>query len=235
MKASAGTKRGLIVQELRALIISGALERGARIPQDDLARRFDTSITPVREALRLLEAEGLVISEPHRGVRVASVDLDGVKVKYVTRRLLEPYAMRRATRRMSRRDLDEARALLDATTTSPRATAQPGPAPSAEDVLALREANTEFHFFFYDRCAMPGLTAEIRALWDTFPWDLLLGRNGRGAQSAAEHRAIYDAVVAGDLEAVSRATEAHIANGYAALHRHLTGHAGPDPFDPDVD
>jgi DNA-binding GntR family transcriptional regulator len=222
VKAAAGTKRDVILQELRSLIISGALPRGSRMQQDDLARRFASSITPVREALRLLEAEGLVVSEPHRGVRVASVDLERIKAKYVSRRLLESYAMRRATRRMSRRDLDLARELLEATA-------------AASDLAAVQEANTAFHFFFYERCAMPGLVAEIGALWDTFPWDLLLGQGGRGQESVAEHRAIYDAVVAGDPDAVARATEAHIANGYAALHRHLTGQAGADPFDLDVD
>jgi DNA-binding GntR family transcriptional regulator len=227
VKASAGTKRDLIVRELRSLIIGGDLERGSRMQQDDLARRFDSSITPVREALRLLEAEGLVVSEPHRGVRVASVDLERIKAKYVNRRLLESYAMQRATRRMSRRDLDVARDLLEATT---------GADGNVEnDRAAVREANTRFHFFFYERCAMPGLAAEIGALWDTFPWDLLLTAEGRGRDSAAEHQAIYDAVMAGDLDAVARATEIHIANGYAALHHHLTGHRGPDPFDLDVD
>jgi DNA-binding GntR family transcriptional regulator len=223
VKGSVGTKRDQIVQELRSLIIGGDLERGSRMQQDDLARRFDSSITPVREALRLLEAEGLVVSEPHRGVRVASVDLERIKAKYVTRRLLESYAMRRATRRMSRRDLDVARELMVASD------------DTRHDRAAVREANTRFHFFFYDRCALPGLAAEIRALWDTFPWDLLLGEAGRGERSAAEHQAIYDAVVAADLEAVARATEVHIANGYAALHLHLTGQPGPDPFDLDID
>lgn len=226
MKAAAGTKRDVILQELRALIVSGELARGSRMQQDDLARRFESSITPVREALRLLEAEGLVVSEPHRGVRVASVDLERIKAKYVSRRLLESYAMQRATRRMSRRDLDLARDLLEATDAAGR-----GPG----DLAAVQDANTRFHFFFYERCAMPGLVAEIGALWGTFPWDLLLGRGGRGQESVVEHRAIYDAVVAGDLDAVARATEAHIANGYAALHRHLTGRPGPDPFDLDVD
>jgi len=223
VKALAGTKRDLIVRELRSLIIGGELERGSRMQQGDLARRFDSSITPVREALRLLEAEGLVVSEPHRGVRVASVDLEKIKGKYVIRRLLEPYAMQRATRRLSRRDLEIAHELMQAATRT------------GDDAAVSREANTRFHFFFYDRCAMPGLAAEIGVLWDNFPWDLLLGGEGRGRDSAGEHQAIYDAVVAGDLDAVARATEVHIANGYAALHQHLTGHTGSDPFDLDAD
>src|SRR5579862_9894898 len=89
----AKTKKDRLVQELRHLILYGDLERGTRIRQDELAARFDTSITPVREALRQLEAEGLLESEPHRGVRVTVPDIAEIKGTYVARRLLEPYIM----------------------------------------------------------------------------------------------------------------------------------------------
>src|SRR6195952_4726823 len=105
-------KRDRIVEDLRRKILSGELPRGARMPQDDLARQFDASITPVREALRLLEAEGLLVSEPHRGVRVAGIDLDKVKATYVVRRLVESYAMQRVTTRLSPLDLTRLRALM---------------------------------------------------------------------------------------------------------------------------
>ena len=109
MTAVHATKRDQIVDELRRRILSGDLARGERMPQDELARQFGASITPVREALRLLEAEGLVLSEPHRGVRVCGVDVDEVTATYIVRRLTESYAMRRATLRVSRRDLAQAR------------------------------------------------------------------------------------------------------------------------------
>ena len=108
------TKKDLIADELKLLIGSGELPRGTRIQQDELAARFDTSITPVREAMRQLEAQGLLVSEPHRGVRVAEANLDEVKGVYVARRLLEPYAAQRASLRVSRRDLDRADELIEA-------------------------------------------------------------------------------------------------------------------------
>ncbi|MFF7946167.1 GntR family transcriptional regulator [Streptomyces griseorubiginosus] len=95
------------------LILNGEPARGERMPQDELARRFGACITSVREALWLLEAEGLVVAEPHRGVRVACVETEQVKGVYVMRRLAEGHAMKRATLRVSRRDLSAARALLD--------------------------------------------------------------------------------------------------------------------------
>ena len=140
------------------------------MPQDELARDFGASITPVREALRLLEAEGLVVSEPHRGVRVAGVDLDRVTATYVVRRLIESYAMRRATLRLSRRDLARARELLDRT-------------PVPGDPAAARDRNREFHFLLYDRCGMPELVERIASMWQAFPWDLMLDSDARAAAS----------------------------------------------------
>lgn len=211
------TKRDQIVGLLRRRILSGELARGARMPQDDLAREFGASITPVREALRQLEAEGLVVAEPHRGVRVAGVDLEQVTASYVVRRLTESYAMRRATLRLSPRDLTRARELLAA--------------PPATE----RDRNEHFHFLLYERCGMPALVERIAAMWQAFPWDLLLDSPERAEASHAEHLEILDALEAGDPDRAAAATEQHVRSGFAAILVHLTGRSGPDPFDPDVD
>jgi DNA-binding GntR family transcriptional regulator len=218
MTAVQPTKRDQIVDELRRRILSGDLARGARMPQDDLARDFGASITPVREALRQLEAEGLVVSEPHRGVRVAGVDLAEVTATYVVRRLTETYAMRRATLRLSRRDLARARRLLEDGTGE-----------------STRDRNREFHFLFYDRCGMPALTRRIAGMWQAFPWDLTLDSEGRAEQSHREHLVILEAAEAGDPEAVAEATAVHLRNGFSSILRRLDDRSGPDPFDIDSD
>ena len=153
MAGARRTKKDLIADELKQLIGTGELARGARIQQDEIAARFATSITPVREALRQLEAEGLLVSEPHRGVRVAETSLDEVKGVYVARRLLEPYAAQRATLRVSRRDLDRADALTEEMAT----------ASAAGDHAAVSAANAEFHRLFNERCGIPALTRTITA------------------------------------------------------------------------
>jgi DNA-binding GntR family transcriptional regulator len=221
MTAVQPTKRDQIVDKLRRRILSGELARGERMPQDDLARQFGASITPVREALRQLEAEGLVVSEPHRGVRVAGVDLDEVTATYVVRRLTETYAMRRATLRLSRRDLAQARRLLDA--------------GAGAGGTSTRDRNREFHFLFYDRCGMPALTERIAGMWRAFPWDLMLDSAQRAEQSHREHLAILAAVEGGDPDRVAAATELHLRNGFSAILSQLTGRPGPDPFDVDAD
>ena len=235
MRPALPVKRDQIVDELRRRILAGTLPRGARLPQDELARDFGASITPVREALRLLEAEGLVVAEPHRGVRVAGVDLAQVTATYVVRRLIESYAMRRATLRLSRRDLARARELLER-----------APVDPAVDPGAARDRNRAFHFLLYDRCGMPELVERIAAMWQAFPWDLMLDSvidpapthqigEARAAASHREHLDLLAALETGDPDAVAAATERHLSNGFAAIRRQLTGGEGPDPFGLDVD
>ena len=219
------TKKDRIVEELRALIANGEFARGSRVQQDDLARHFNTSITPVREAMRQLEAEGVLVSEPHRGVRVAHADLEEVKGVYVARRLLESQAARRASLRVSRRDLGQAAELTDAMEE----------ARARHDSHAVLDTNRQFHFLFYERCGIASLCELISALWLAFPWDVLKVLEDRVGDSVAEHRQLLLAMEAGDIDRVGQLMELHIRNGYLALARHLTGTDARDVFDVDAD
>lgn len=219
------TKKDKIAAELRRRILTGQLPRGERLRQDQLARELSTSITPVREAMRVLEAEGLLVSESHKGVRVAGLDLERTKGTYIVRRLVESYAMRRAALRFSRLDLAQARALIE----------QMQQALDAADPARYQELNERFHFHFYERCGVPSLCDEIRATWQSFPWDLSLESLDRSAASQAEHTAIVDAMAVGDPDLVAQATEQHIAHGFAALIERATGTRRPDPFPLEAD
>ncbi|WP_255657767.1 GntR family transcriptional regulator [Aeromicrobium sp. Leaf350] len=215
------TKRDDIVDALRHMIFSGDLKRGDRLRQDALADHFGTSITPVREALRVLESDGLAISEPHRGVRVAALDMARLEAIYVMRRLVESYAMQRASLRISELEL---RAAEDFINELENATAA-GDAPGA------RRLNRAFHFYLYDRCGLPTLVDQITVLWNAFPWDLILSSPQRSSVSQREHREILRAMRSGDLEDVARTTEHHIAQGFAAATAPLGGSVTSDPFD----
>jgi len=219
------TKRDRIVAALRQMIRDGELPRGSRIQQDVLAEMFDTSITPVREALVLLEAEGLLVGEPNRGVSVADADIDSVKSVYVQRMLFEPYAMQRATRRMSQIDLDRAESLLVRMHAS----------RSDKEVVSVSELNRQFHFLFYDSCGNSSVSSQIEQLWQRWPWDLLRVIKKRPASSYQEHLEIMNAVRIGDIEAVAKATENHLRQSYLSLCLHLTGEEQKDIFELDVD
>lgn len=206
------------------MIASGEIARGSRIRQSGLAERFASSVTPVREALQQLQAEGVIVGEPHRGLRVAEADLDAIKGAYVARRLVEPHAAQRASRRITRRDLDALDALIE----------RMAEAHAAGDGATASEANHAFHFGIYARCGLPALTRRIEDLWLAYPWDILhVLREHDGL--VLEHRAILDAVREADQPRIAEAVSAHIAGGYRELVAHLAGSAGGDPFDLDTD
>src|SRR5262245_59456685 len=146
------TKKDLVVDVIREAILSGELEPGARLLQDDLAERFQMSSTPVREALRQLESEGILQSSPNRGVRVAEVDFQAVREIYLIRAELEALATRAATPRLRRLDLERLRALQ----------AEIEADIEQQDLKALRRLNFELHSLIYEAAGMPELLKIIR-------------------------------------------------------------------------
>lgn len=97
---------------LRKEILQGALKEGQPLRQDGIAKRFETSRVPVREALRLLEAEGLVVFHARRGASVLSVDAGQILEMFDIRIALETYTLRLAVPNMSSRDYVEAKEIL---------------------------------------------------------------------------------------------------------------------------
>lgn len=101
-----------ILQNLRTAILDGSLEAHALVRQDELAATYGVSRMPIREAIRLLEAEGLVISRPNRGVVVAPLDSDDAQEIFDVRSALEPLALRRSIPRLTDLQKEEAKAAL---------------------------------------------------------------------------------------------------------------------------
>lgn len=218
---AADTKSGVIAHEIRRRILDGSYERGRRLRQEDLATEFSVSVTPVREALRTLESESLLVAEAHKGMRVAGIDLDRLEAIYISRRLLEEFATKRAALRLSRRDIVELRALL----------AEMNTAATGTDLRAL---NRRFHFAIYESAGLPGLVAQITALWNAFPWDNQLRSPAAGSRPDESHQQIVDALAAGDAEKAGAAMAEHIAWAVAELRAQITPGVGTDPFTEDA-
>ena len=100
-----------IVERLRALILTGEYGPNERLIEEQLAERLGVSRTPVRQALTMLEAEGLVEIAPNRGATVCSFSIEDVWEIYDLRAVLEGHAARRAAGRIVRRDLQRLREL----------------------------------------------------------------------------------------------------------------------------
>lgn len=141
---------------LRDLILSGSLAPGTRIDQTELARRFGTSVIPIREALARLQSSGLVRIVPHRGVFVEELSADELVDIYGVREVLEEQAARLAADHLT--DADVAR--LEALAHQMEMLAEAG------DYAAYLQLNREFHFTIYQASHRRHLLQMIKQLWD---------------------------------------------------------------------
>lgn len=204
------SKSDIIAAYVREMIITGQLAANAPLRQRDLAEQFGVSPTPVREALRRLEAEGLVRVDLHRGATVIEGSFGPSEENNWVRAALEPFAARLAAVRINREEiaaLDEIHHDL---------THPPDMDASTNDDGDFHELNRRFHFGIYEAARSPLLLALLRLLWQSF----LLGPptvQSRG-ESLASHQAILDALRRHDPDAAERETRRHIleAAGYAA-------------------
>jgi len=143
------------LEQLREAIILGELPAGTPLRLDELARSLGMSISPIREAVRQLEALGLAKHVPHQGAKVLDFDVDELRDLFEVRLALESLAVRRAAERFTDADATTARAHLTRFDDT----------REAGDVRQTMRAHTAFHFTLYDASGSPWLVALIRPAW----------------------------------------------------------------------
>lgn len=201
---------GRIARVLSERIVSGLLAPGERLKQDHIAEEFQASHVPVREAFRKLEAQGLVVTRPRRGVQVSHLDPGLVGEVTEMRAALESLALSHALPRLNDADLDAARQAL-------------AEGEASDQIAVWEAANRRFHLAITAPCAMPRLMAAIGdlhrsdarflfATWKQLDWQ---------PRSDTEHRAILDAVTRRDGEGARALLEAHIREAGRALVERL--------------
>ncbi|MER8235020.1 GntR family transcriptional regulator [Streptomyces sp. NPDC101490] len=212
------TAQQFVLEELRRAITSGELSPGGQIRQDALAARFEVSRVPLREALKALEAEGLVVHHVHRGYFVAELSLGDLEEIYRIRELLETEAVRRAVRRLP----DGIVATLEGVQRRVERAAEEG------DVSTMGAENRLFHFTLIEASGMPRLVRLITTLWDsTDAYRALYYTQGPHRKRAVrEHRAVISALRQGDEDAVVHWLDEHRAHTVAALRSVLAGERG---------
>ncbi|MCA0027998.1 MULTISPECIES: GntR family transcriptional regulator [unclassified Mesorhizobium] len=179
-------------------IISGAIEPGARLRQDHVAEEFNTSHVPVREAFRRLEAQGLAVSEPRRGVRVAAFDLGEVKEVAEMRAALEVLALRHAAPHLTSAILDRAEEASKA-------------GDKSRDVRSWEEANRAFHRLILTPCGMSRLLATIDDLHAASARFLFAAwRSEWETRTGQDHRAILAALRQGNTESAAATLGRHV-------------------------
>ena len=187
-----------ISKTLAERIIAGAVEPGSKLRQDHIAEEFGASHVPVREAFRRLESQGLVVSEPRRGVRVAGFSISEIKEVAEMRAALEVLALRHAAPHLTKAILDQAE---DANRIGDK----------AGDVQAWEEANRAFHRLILTPCAMPRLLKTIEDLHTASARFLFSGwRAEWDAPTDRDHRAILESLRAGQVEMAASVLARHV-------------------------
>lgn len=203
------TKEEQVADYLREGIISGMFPRGSRLKQAEIAERLQISITPVREALKLLEAEGYVANDSYRGASVVPFDASASEEILELRLLLELRLARGAAEKITAQDITELRALAD----------EFERAFNAGNRAVARGVNYRFHRRLYSVADMPQTLHFVQILWARYPFDLINAVEGRGSDAAKEHDEILRALLDGDVQAVMLAMRKHIESGWALLRK----------------
>ena len=190
-----------IIQDIRL----GILSPGDRLTETELAARFKISRTPVREAIRQLEADGLVVHIPRLGATIRTLDRSEISELYEMRAVLESTAARLAARAASAPELQEIKALNQAMADAP-------------DIDKLYHLNQLFHAAILDAARNRFLVGAVQSVEKTL---LILGRSTleettRTEVALREHQAIIDALAARDEDAAERAMRAHIEAAHGA-------------------
>jgi DNA-binding GntR family transcriptional regulator len=190
------SKTDLVAALIRELIITGELTAGEQLRQRDLAQRFGVSQTPVREAMRRLESEGLLVCDTHRGFTVMTPDDGPVEENFQIRAALESLSASLAASKID----PEGLARLESLNERMRSL--------ADDDPAYPELNREFHFTVYEYAHSPLLLSLMRLLWAALHGGPRVARSH--AESACQHDEILAALRAGDCDAAAQRTREHI-------------------------
>lgn len=188
-----------VVKITRERILSGEYEPGARLRLHHLAEEAGVSLIPVREALRILEADRLVVTVPNKGARVADLSIEDMRDLYATRILLESAALRTA-RPLSREKAESLRQTL----VLMRA------ANEADDRDTFLKLHRQFHFGLYAQTTSNWLSNLIEVLWNHTERYQRLSLPARHDGAEAEHRRVLHALEKGENENAAGAIQTHL-------------------------
>lgn len=205
MLAGYVSKTDMVAALIRQLIMTSELPAGEQLRQRDLAQRFHVSQTPIREALRRLESEGLVIGDTHRGFTVVEPDDGPIEENFQIRAALESLGASLAASKIDADGISRLRDLND----SMRALGQNDP--------RYADLNREFHFMVYEHAGSPLLLSLMRLLWASLHGGPQVTRSH--AESARQHDEILDALSSGDAAAAAARTRQHIMSAAPATGR----------------
>ncbi|MEV5810017.1 GntR family transcriptional regulator [Streptomyces parvulus] len=200
-----------IADSLRRRILAGELEPGTRIRQEDVAESLRSSRLPVREALRILSAEGLVTLRPNSGAWVSVMDLAECQATYKLRERVEPLVLSESIPHLTSDDLGQIEELQREIENGP-------------DVDRLLALDRDLHLITYSRCPIDQLLTMVQRFWNTTQhyrraYARLVDPSGREV-IIFEHRLIIEALKRRDAVDAERFLVGHIRRTRLALAQH---------------
>jgi DNA-binding GntR family transcriptional regulator len=217
----ATSKQERVYQSVHQRILSGAYSPGYRLVIDSLAEELGVSALPVREAIRRLEAEGLVVYQPNAGPRVAPADPAQFVDSMTVLAVLEGYATALAAPHVTADDIRRLREINDAMLAC----------INTLDALRFGELNQEFHMAIYERCPNPYLVEMLRETGrrlDVIRRTVFTRIPYRGTDSTEEHVGLIELIESGapseELEAAARA---HKLRTVTTFREHQLGEPAP--------
>jgi DNA-binding GntR family transcriptional regulator len=200
-----------VAADLRHRILSGEIVPGARIRQEEVAERLGVSRLPVREALRMLAAEGLAELETNKSARVPLRDMLEVSLMYQMRERLEPLALIESIPLLADAQVDRLTAI------------QEGIAAD-DDLQHFLELDREFHLLSYSGCPSEELLGTVTRLWNSTPhyrrgFMRVTGPERRWVVNA-EHSLLLDAIRRRDLVDAEHLSLVHIRRTRVELQHH---------------
>ena len=206
------SKANMVAESLREMIVTGEIKTGEVLRQRELAERFGVSQTPVREALRRLESEGLVSSDLHRGSIVAEVAFEDLEENFRIRAALESLSSRMAASNVTPEDIDDIERLH-----------KEFAACSPKNRERAMELNKQFHFRIYECAHLPLLLSLTRLLWLALPKGTPSLAARPHQESVDQHERILEALRSGDKEKAEERTKEHILGGISYVMKEADG------------
>lgn len=203
--------RGRVFHKLREDILSGKYQEHEELKEVAIGEELGVSRTPVREAFRQLELEGLIQIIPNKGAYVTGITEKDVKDIYMIRSLLEGLCARWATQHITKEQLEE----MEENVYLARFHAQKG------HLDQLAELDNRFHDILYEACNSKILEHQLK---DFHQYVLrvrkkTLSNVNRGPKSNEEHEEILEAIKAGDADRAEKLANRHMINAYQNMVR----------------
>lgn len=199
-----------VLSQIRGMILHGRVAPGETLAETELAAQLGVSRGPIRDALKVLERERLVVSHPHRRAQVASLNANDAEELYSLRLALELFASKRAIKNATDADFAEMEEVIR----------QMQEALSEGDAIAMSHLDAAFHDVVYraaDHERLGQMWEELRSQVTFF----LVSRDAatvtEGGVMVDEHRELLRALADRDTERLLRLTEAHLCSAYERI------------------